>query len=486
MAHSKAEALGQGAVLPGHRRAPSGVGYDIDELEEGSSLSQRERVAYGCGDTACNVVFGMVNTLLTLFYTDYIGIPVVTVGTVLLVSRVLDGICAMLVGIISAKTNSRWGKTRPWILFSTIPYCITAVSLFTVPQTDASIQFWYIFVTYNLCATIFYNAINVPYGTLSTLMTRSSGERDMLSVFRSAMSPLGRIIAVTLTMPVVKLLGDTQTAWVIAMSIWSAVAFIMLAVCFFNCKETVEIPAAATQRVSAAESAKALVTNKYFWAALILWSVTCVHTTLVGTSLPYYCKYLFHNDGWMYSALYFAEMAILILGALCCPKLLKRFNKRDISLYGCVVAIAAHAVLLFDPGSFTLAMVCVIVRTLGQAPLTALIFGMIGDSIEYGQWKSHIRQESVIYGGCTFGFKVGTGICSAVISQLMAASGYVSATAGSAVQPDSALLCIQNIYLYGPLIIWAVAAAVLLLYNLDDIYPEIMRDLKEREARGEM
>ncbi len=457
-----------------------------EQTANNQKLTFRERIAYGCGDTACNVVFGMVNTLLTLFYTDYIGIPVVTVGMVLLISRVLDGICALLAGILSAKTHSRWGKTRPWILFSTIPYCITAVALFTVPQTDASIQFWYIFVTYNLCTTLFYNAINVPYGTLATLMTRSSEERDLLSVFRSAMAPFGRIIAVTLTMPVVKLFGDTQSAWVIAMGMWSAIAFVMLAVCFVNCKETVEIPAAAKSSVSFGKSAKALLTNGYFWAALLMWTVTCVHITLEGTVLPYYCKYLLHNDSWMYSTMYFAEMIVLVVGALCCPMLLKRFDKRDLSLYGCILAVAAHAVLILNPNSFALALVCVIVRAVGQAPMTTLIFGMIGDCIEYGQWKHHIRQEALIYGGCTFGFKVGTGICSAVVSKLMDVSGYVSSTVGNAVQPESALLCIRNLYLYGPLFIWLAAVAVLLFYKLDKLYPSIMEELYQREARGEL
>src|SRR5699024_1501454 len=117
-------------------------------------------------------------------------------------------------------------------------------------------------------------------------------------------------------------------------------------------------------------------TNQYFWAALILWTVTCVHGTLVGTDLPYYCKYIFGNDSWMYSVLYLAEAGTLVVGAMLCPLLLNRFSKRDLSLWGCVLAVAAHATLLLNPHSFTLALVSSIVRALGEAPLTALVFGM--------------------------------------------------------------------------------------------------------------
>ena len=125
-------------------------------------LSWWNRLAYGCGDTACNIVCGMINALLTLFYTDYVGIPIATVGLVMLLSRVFDGTSDVIMGIIVNKTKSKWGKSRPWLLWMAIPYVLCAIAMFTVPQTSATLQFWYIFVTYNLCTTVCYTAINVP------------------------------------------------------------------------------------------------------------------------------------------------------------------------------------------------------------------------------------------------------------------------------------------------------------------------------------
>ena len=203
-----------------------------EEKSTTKSLTVGTRIAYGCGDTACNIVFGMISTLLTLFYTDYAGIPVMTVGLVMLISRVFDGTSDVIMGVIVNHTNTKWGKARPWIIWMAVPYCIAAVALFTVPQTNASLQFWYIFVTYNLCTTVLYTAINVPYETLSAMMPRSSHERDLLSIFRMSMAPLGRIISVSLTMPVVKLVGDEQAAWVKTMSLWAAIALVMLILAF--------------------------------------------------------------------------------------------------------------------------------------------------------------------------------------------------------------------------------------------------------------
>lgn len=449
-------------------------------------LSVGTRLAYGCGDTACNIVFGMISTLLTLFYTDYAGVSVVTVGMVMLISRVFDGTSDIIMGFLVNRTKSRWGKARPWILWMAVPYCIAAVALFAVPQTSGSLQFWYIFITYNLCTTVLYTAINVPYGTLSTMMTRSSHERDLLSIFRMSMAPIGRIIAVTFTMPVVKLFGDDQAAWIKAMAMWASIALVMLVICFARCKEAVCVTAVQTQKVPLGKNLRALLTNQYFWAALLLWTVTCVHGTIVGTSLPYYCKYIFGNDSWMYSVLYLAEAGTLVLGAMCCPLLLRRFGKRNMSLVGAIVAVAAHAALLLNPTSFSWALGTSIIRALGEAPLTAVVFGMMGDVIEFGQWKTHIRQEALIFGGGSLGFKIGTGVTSAVITSLLDKAGYLSSTGAAVTQPASAVAMIQNIYVWGPTLVWAVAVVALLLYQLDKKYPKIMTEIAEREARGEL
>ena len=455
-------------------------------LTKDPNITWGTRISYGIGDTACNIVFGMVTALLTLFYTDYAGVPVATVGLAMLVSRIFDGSSDVIMGIIVNHTKSKWGKARPWILWMAVPYAICAVSMFCVPQSSSTVQFWYIFVTYNLCTTVCYTAINVPYGTLSTLMTRSSHERDLLSVIRMALSPVGKIIAVTFTLPIVKMMGNDQAAWIKTMSIWCVIAVVMLVICFANCKETVKFEQPKNvQKVSAGHSLKALLTNPYFWATLILWTVTCVHTTIIGTDLPYYCKYVLGNDD-IYSVIYTAEIVTLIVGALLCPALLKRFDKRDLSLIGCIIVVVAHGLILVNPTNVTWVLVMTIIRSLGQAPLTSVVFGMMGDVVEYGQWKTHIRQESLIFGGGSLGFKIGTGITSAVMTMLLEGAGFLSSTTGGAAQPDSALNMISTIFKFGPILVWAVAIVVLLLYKLDKIYPTIMKDLAEREARGEM
>ncbi|MBQ3434925.1 MAG: MFS transporter, partial [Selenomonadaceae bacterium] len=161
-------------------------------IDERDKVPWLTRVAYGLGDTAQNVVWGAMS-ILTFFYTDYAGINPATVGLVMLLSRCFDGISDVIMGFFVEKTNSKWGKSRPWILWASIPFAISIVLIYAVPQgVSDTMQFAYIFVTYNLCTTVVYTMLNLPYGSLSAMMTRSSQERDMLSIVRMSLSPFGK------------------------------------------------------------------------------------------------------------------------------------------------------------------------------------------------------------------------------------------------------------------------------------------------------
>ena len=463
------------------------VGEKTTQKIANGKLSWPVRLSYAGGDVACNVVFGMVGTLLTLFYTDYVGINAATVGLIMLISRFFDGVSDMIMGIIVEKTNSKWGKSRPWILWMSVPYALSAILLFTVPHTMGMVQAIYIFVTYNFCTTICYTAINLPYGSLSAMMTRISSERDMLSVVRMGLSPLGKIVAVTFTTPLVKLFGNDQAAWVKTMSVWAVLALILLLICFVNCKETVVIAGKENaEKVPVSKGLKLLVTNQYFWAVLLLWMFQSVSFGVSGTILPYYCKYIFQNDTWLYSALYLTEILILVFCIFLCAPLIRKFGKRNVALAGSVIALAGQLLFFLNPYSIPWMVMSCVTRAIGLAPLNAVVFGMIGDVVEFGQWKHHIRQESLIFAGGSVGTKIGSGLASAIMTGLLSLAGYLSSAAGSVTQPQSAIDMIMNIYKTGPIIVWVVVIITLVLYKLDKKYETIMEELTERELQGQL
>lgn len=454
-------------------------------MKEDGKIRWSTRFAYGCGDTACNVVFGMISTLLTLFYTDYVGVNAATIGIVMLISRLFDGVSDAIMGLIVERTNSKWGKSRPWILWMCVPFAISAVLLFAVPHSTVTVQAIYIFITYNFVNTVCYTAINLPYSSLSAMMTRSSSERDMLSVVRMGLSPFGRILAVTCTMPVVKLFGNDQAAWIKTMAIWASIALVLLLICFWKCEEKVVIEAKEKQaKIPLKQSLKALVTNQYFWAVVILWTMQNGIYCVTGTILPYYCKYIFHNDTWMYSALYLTETLIIVGATFLSPILLKRFGKRNMSLAGACLALVGQLIFCMNPTNFGFMVFSCVIRGLGLAPLNSIVFGFLGDVVEFGQWKTHIRQESLIFAGSSVGMKLGAGLTSAIITGLLSAAGYISSSAGNIQQPDSAVQMIINVYRFAPIVVWVSVIITLALYKLDKMYPKIMEELAEREANG--
>lgn len=449
------------------------------------------KIAYGGGDVACNLGLGVVSTLLTLFYTDYAGIPAATVGLVMLISRVFDGISDVIMGYIVSHTKSKWGQSRPWILWSSIPFCISIVVLFTVPQTTPTLQFIYLFVTYNFCNTICYTALNLPYGSLSAMMTRDSRERDMVSVFRMAMSPFGRILIGVFTMPMVKLFGDDQKAFVLTAAIWSGLALVLLIYCFIKCEEKVVIAAREKEVKEKKKGAgiatmKALIFNQYFWSITILWMLKNFSDAIIGTVLPYYSKYIMQNDTWVYSTLYFSELFATVVVVMICPVFMKKYGKRNCVLFGAVIAVAGQMMFMFNPYNFAVVLTSSIIRGIGAGPLNACMFGMLGDVVEFGQWKSHLRQESYIFAAGSVGSKIAPGLASAIATGLLSASGYINSIAGGAQQPESALDMMVTLLKYGPMFVWVSVVVVAFFYKLDKKYNTIMQELGEREARGEM
>lgn len=448
-----------------------------------------KRIAYAGGDVACNIVFGMIGTLLTLFYSDYALINMTAIGTVMLLSRVFDGCSDIIMGIIVEKTHSRFGKARPWLLWMSLPFCISAVALFTIdPSWGEWTKIIYVAVTYNFCNTICYTAINLPYGTLSTYMTRSSHERDMLGNVRMGLSPLGKIIAVVATLPLVKLMGDDVWAWSKVMSIWAGVAFILLLINFITCKEKVnpdmlkkENPDLPKQKKLPMKKAlKFLFFNQYFWAVLLLWMFQSVSFGVIGTSLPYVCKWIIRDEN-LYSILFLVETLTLVGGVFVCMPLVKKVGKRNLALIGAAIALAGQLIYLISPESVGMLVMISIVRSIGLAPLNAVVFGMLGDVVDFGHYKNGVRQESFICAGGSVGTKLGSGLASAIITSLLDNAGYNGALDPSWSQVTSANNMIMAIYKFGPIIIAAGVLLVLIFYKLDKKYDAMMLVLTKRE-----
>ena len=219
---------------------------------------------------------------------------------------------------------------------------------------------------------------------------------------------------------------------------------------------------------------------------MTIWMMQNVIFTITGTILPYYCKYIFQDDS-LYSGLYLMETLItIVVMAVFSPKLLQRFGKRNMSLAGVAICFIGHVIFLLNPTDFNWVVFSCIIRGIGFAPIQSVIFGFLGDAVEYGQWKTHLRQEGLVFSGGSVGTKVGSGLTSAILTGLLSYAGYVASASGTVAQSAQTIHMIVDIYMFGPLFVWVVLLAILAFYRLDKIYPQIMSDLIQREAKGEL
>ena len=247
-----------------------------------------EKISYGMGDVACNVVFALTSGLITYFYTNVMSVSAALVGMIMLISRIFDGISDVAIGFIMDKVHSKHGRGRAWVLWMALPYGISAVALFCLPaNATAAVQAIYIFITYNLCTTVVYTALNLPYGAMAPLMTSNEQDLAKINLFRMAMSPIGNMIVSAASLPIINRMGGDQAAWIKVTLIYSVVAIGLLLWCFFGTKERVNTQAAQeAEKLPASVRFGALIHNKYFLMILFASLFLAVYQTVNGTVHP--------------------------------------------------------------------------------------------------------------------------------------------------------------------------------------------------------
>ena len=446
-----------------------------------NGLSLSSKVAYGCGDAACNVVWGAMSAWLMYYYTNVAHVSALSIGTIMLLSRIIDGFTDIIMGIIVDKTKSKHGKARPWLLRMAIPFAIATVAMFSVPESDNTIKLIYIFVTYNLVNT-FYTGINVPYGALSSLMTQDQYERSLLNIYRIVFAQIANFIVASMTMPLIQALGGTRYSWSLAYAIFTAVAVGLFVINFIGTKEVVGEDASKREDVPVKVGLKALITNKYWIIVTVLGAFTSIFNALMISVNTYYSEYIL-NDVNIASILNSAYMVPMVITLLCIAPLVKRIGKRYTNVLGWIVILVSYLVLLINPSNTMLVIGTSLLRGAGFACVMGVQFAFIADTIEYGQWKSNVRTEGLIFSAQSFGGKFGAGLGSALVGGVLAMGAYDGALS---VQPDTALMAIKVLYLILPIVVALIQLLLMIPYKLDKEYPQIIKDLKERELRREL
>lgn len=428
-----------------------------------------ERFSYGCGDLGCNIIYSAMSSFLLFYYTDYVHVSAGVIGTIMLLSRVFDGITDLIMGIIVDRTKSRFGKCRPWILRMAIPFALAGSLLFTVPSgLGNTAKLAYIFITYNLVSSVIYTAINVPYATLNSLITQDQYERSVLSIFRMILATTGTLIITNLTLPLVEFFGNNLSAWTKTFAVFGILAVIVFMITFMGTKERV-VPAKDTkqEKVPFVKGIRLLFQNKYWMMITITLVFIFINYSLNGGAAVYYAKNILHNSdmvGTMNLVANLVQIGVMFFTAF----IIKKIGKRNMLIVGAVIYGLGFAMFGFVGTNMTGIIIACVLKGVGNAGISSCMFAIVSDTIEYGEWKTGYRTEGLINSASSFGFKVGNGLGSAIL-------GWVIGAAGAGMGSEITFIWIPAILCIGQVV-------VMWFYKLDKEYDGIVEALEKEGA----
>ena len=298
----------------------------------GNTLSVREKAGYALGDTAANLIFQTMVMFQLVFYTDTFGITAAAAGTLLVVVRVWDAIFDPIMGVLADRTNTRWGKFRPWVLWTAIPFGIMGFLTFVTPNFDPSGKLVYAYVTYIVLMMV-YSANNLPYSALSGVMTGDLGERTSLSSYRFVFAMIAALIVQWLALPMVHYFGgnDSARGYQMTMGIFSALAVIFFFVTFASTRERIQ--PAPDQKASIRQHFTDLLTNGPWKAMFALTLVLFLTLAMRGSAVLYYFRY-YVGDESLFSLFNVLGTCATIIGIFFSKGLAMKYGKRNLFIGG--------------------------------------------------------------------------------------------------------------------------------------------------------
>ncbi|PXW48772.1 sugar (glycoside-pentoside-hexuronide) transporter [Grimontella sp. AG753] len=440
-------------------------------MAEITSTLWRQRVGYGIADLSCNLVWQLISLYLMFFYTDVMELPAYYVGIMFLVTRLVDGVADVLMGLVIDNTTTRWGRCRPYLLIGAVPFGLLCVLAFYVPDFGTTGKLIYAFLTY-LCLSFLYTIVNIPFCAMLPFITNDSRERTTLSTVRILLGSLGSTIVAVATLPLVNTLGkgnQTQGFFYTAI-VFGVIATFFLLISFRNVEEKISI---AQERMTLKRAWTGLKSNQpWFVFALnifLMWGAFFFQTG----ALVYFFHYYVGNVE-LTAIIAGISTFVPLLGTLTVPALASRMKKRHVYLVASSINLIGMAVMIVSGVQTLGLMIGAVILSLGAGQRTAIYFSMQADPVDYGVWKTGINTAGILTSINGFLGKVAMAGAGAITGILLSSGGYVA----NQTQNETALLAIKSCYLYIPAAL-IIASMIWIgrFYRLDDHYEAIRADL---------
>lgn len=437
------------------------------------------KLAYGMGDVGCNFSWMFVGNFLMIFYTDVFGISMSAVATLMLFSRFWDAINDPIIGGLSDKTHTRWGRYRPWLLFAApLTALVLILTFWAHPDWSQTHKIIYMAVTY--CILVLgYTCVNIPYGTLCGAMTQNMTERAQINTSRSVSAMIAIGIINIITIPLIEWLGNgnARQGYLLIAILYGTIFAVCHIFCFAKTKEVVEVPVA--QKIPLRLQLQAVAKNKPYLLALL--GQVLFGFILYGRNadLLYYFTYV-ENDAVLFTYYSMAIIIPSIIGAACFPKVFQLTSNKGwaASVFAFGTGITIIALFFFSP--VTSPIPFYLFAALSQfffSCFNTAIYAIIPDCVEYGEWRTGIRNDGFQYAFISLGNKIGMALGTALLALSLGWAGYEANTT----QNEAVVAIMRHSFSTIPGILWVVTALALFFYKLDKrSYNRILAVIKYR------
>ncbi len=388
-------------------------------------VTVKKRLGFGVGDFGLNLFWNMTNMFVLFYYTDVLGLPNTTAGTIVMGAMIWDGITDPLIGYFASKTRSRYGRYRPFILAGSVPLALSFALMFYKPDLEAAWLVAYVAASHILFRT-FYTVVSIPYGSLTARITRDADERGRLAVYRMLFAASAGILVAGLTLGLADALGggDQQTGFFRVAGIYAVFAALAVIACFFLTSEEGHDDGEKEEKPGFRDILRMLAANRAFLLVLAIVVIGNSGGTIYSKALLYYIKYNLNAEHLI--GLMSAGLAIVVAAAL--PFwgwLSRRKSKQFVWLCGMVISVMTGIMIFLNP--FEVPGVVLPLVMFGAGGASAHYFSLwacLPDTVEYGEWKTGIRAESVLFGLVSFGQKVSLGVAVGILGVMLDMIGY--------------------------------------------------------------
>lgn len=427
-----------------------------------SKISIKEKLGFSIGEYSSSIVWQTLMFFLPVFYTDTFGLTAAATGTMFLVVRIFDAVNDPIMGIIADNTKTRWGSFRPYLLWMAVPYGLAAVLMFTVPDFDYTGKLIYAYVTYMLMMMI-YTAIMIPYNAMIGVISPNPSERTTISSFKFVFAYAAGMTVQGLVLPMVDWLGagDEVKGYRTTMIIFGLVCVAFFLISFLSSKERVKAP--VKQKLNIKEDLKNLVKNKVWIIIFVTALLMLIYIAVRSAVIVYFFDYFLNDKDSASIFMVIGTLAVLI-GVLPTKWLSAKMGKKNLFIASLIIISISSIGLYFAGSNIFWLYFFQIIFSLASGPTMPLMWSMLADAADYGQWKYKRRNTALIYSAATLGQKAGFSIGGAVSLWVLAWFGYVANQPQSAEAISGIRICISIV----PGIMALMCASVLFFYPLTE------------------